>query len=431
MRKLILIAIVFCLTTSLASAQSGTESQASSGSVYSQLGVGYPVGIASTSAASAGLLGVSFNDPTVGNIANPAHWGNTYYGLGSGGLNLHTFSASDANSSVASTDFSVNQFQLQLPIIRGKLGVSASFTPLTRTNYKNVRGDIRFIDRGTAQDTLFYRIENNGSGGVNRGELGLGWRINKYISVGYAASAVFISRDDKYKAQFADITYQQVNYRYETAGVGLGNRFGTTIRVPGLFKESDQLGFGAAVSLPVTIEASKKKKSGQVRQAMEPVDLGKGTIKMPMKVSGGVSYYPSNLLMVGMEGFYQGWSNYRNDFNTAAQSGVSFVDQYKVGMGMQYFPYVTGSDKFLSNFKYRLGASYDTGHLNIKSERINTLKFSLGLGIRSPNSSSSIDLSVEYGLRGTNAMNLVKEQIWGVKLSLNLAEVMFFRPKLK
>lgn len=431
MRKLILIAVVFCLTASLASAQSGTDSQASSGSVYSQLGVGFPVGIASTSASSAGLLGVSYNNPLVGNIANPAHWGNTYYGLGSGGLNLQTFSASDANSRAVSTDFSVNQFQLQLPVVRGKLGVSVSFTPLTRTNYKTVRENMKIINRGTTQDTLYYRIENNGDGGVNRGELGIGWRINNYISVGYAASAVFISRENAYTAQFADITYQQVNYRYETTGVGLGNRFGTTIRVPGLFKEDDQLGFGAVVSLPVKIEASKKKKSGQVRQSMEPVTIGKGTIKMPMKVSGGISYYPSNLLMFGVEGFYQGWSNYQNDFNTTAQSAVSFVDQYKLGMGMQYFPYVTGSDKFLSNFKYRLGASYDTGHLNINSERINTLKFSLGLGIRSPNSNSSIDLSVEYGLRGTNAMNLVKEQIWGVRLSLNLAEIMFFRPKLK
>jgi len=75
--------------------------------------------------------------------------------------------------------------------------------------------------------------------------------------------------------------------------------------------------------------------------------------------------------------------------------------------------------------------SYDSGHLQLEGQRINTLKFSLGLGIRSPNSRSSIDLSFEYGVRGTNSTNLVKEQIFGMKLSLNLAEVMFYRPKLQ
>lgn len=57
--------------------------------------------------------------------------------------------------------------------------------------------------------------------------------------------------------------------------------------------------------------------------------------------------------------------------------------------------------------------------------------FSFGLGILSPKSNSSVDISFEYGIRGTKAQDLVKEDIWGLRLSLNLAEIMFFRPKLK
>jgi hypothetical protein len=102
-----------------------------------------------------------------------------------------------------------------------------------------------------------------------------------------------------------------------------------------------------------------------------------------------------------------------------------------MGLGVQYFPYVTGSNKFLSSFKYRAGASYDTGHLDIDGQRINTLKFAFGIGIRSPRSNSSIDLSFEYGIRGTETSSLAQENIWGVRLTLNLAELMFFRPKLQ
>jgi hypothetical protein len=82
-----------------------------------------------------------------------------------------------------------------------------------------------------------------------------------------------------------------------------------------------------------------------------------------------------------------------------------------------------------------LGASYDSGNLKIKGENIKTLLFSAGLGLFSPTKvsgfHSSIDISFYYGIRGTKSHNLVKENIFGIKLSLNLAELFFFRPKLQ
>ncbi len=431
MRKLVFIAVVLFVTSSVALAQDGTESKASTGSVYSKLGVGIPIDISSTSANSAGLFGVSYNQSNVGSLANPAHWGSTVYGLGSGGIGLHSYNASQGNQSAKNAEFLVDQFQLQLPIVRGKVGISGSFAPLSRSNFRTIQDNSQIISRGTATDTLQYTIENKGSGGINMAELGFGWRINENFSVGYAASAVFISQDDAYTGRFRDISYRTVDYTFETSGVGFGNRFGTQIRLPNLFRDNDQLGIGATVSLPVTIDANQEKTAGGAIQGVDPIKLGDGTVKMPMKLSTGVSYRPSDLLLFAAEGLYQGWSNYRNDFSSIAQSEVDFVDRYKMGLGVQYFPYVSGSDKFLSNFKYRLGASYDTGHLNIEGQDINTLMFSFGLGIRSPNSGSSIDVSFEYGVRGTNSTNVVKEQIWGVELSLNLAEIMFFRPKLQ
>jgi len=431
LKKLVTIAIVLLVTSTTSWAQNGSGNKASTGSVYSKLGVGMPIDISSTAANSAGLLGVSYNHSNVGNLSNPAHWGSTVYGLGSGGMGIHSYNVSQGAQSAKNTEFLVDQFQLQLPIVRGKVGISGSFAPLSRSNFFTVQENTQIISRGTAVDTLQYTIENEGSGGVNMAELGVGWRINDHISVGYAASAVFISQDDAYTGTFRNITYRTVNYSFETKGVGFGNRFGAHFRLPDLFQADDQLGIGAAVSLPVTIDASQEKTTGGGIQGVEPVPLGDGTVKMPSKISAGISYRPSNLLLFAAEGLYQGWSNYRNDFRTTTQSDVNFVDRYKMGLGVQYFPYVSGSDKFLSNFKYRLGASYDSGHVNVEGRDINTLMFSVGLGIRSPNSGSTIDLSFEYGVRGTNSTNLVKEQIWGLELSINLAEVMFFRPKLQ
>lgn len=432
MKKFVFVTLLcFCSTVVLAQSQ---DEKAKSGSVYSKLGVGLPIGIGNTAANSMGLSGVSFNETYVPSLTNPAHWGNTVYGLGSGGVKLKSYGASDQSGSAQNTEFTINQFQLQLPIVRGKLGISGSFSPVTQSSFRTLRQDVKYIGEGAAQDTLAYGIENKGGGGTNRAELGFGWQITPNISVGYAASAVFMSLDDTFTAFFGDNTYQPVSYDLETSGVGFGNRFGTFIQIPELFRSDDKLGIGASVSLPVTIDAERKQTSSRGRNSVSVIDepnLGKGDIKLPMTVRAGISYWPTRLSMFAFEGTYQGWSNYENDFKPSESN--LFVDRYKMGLGFQYFPYITGSNKFLSYFKYRLGASYDTGHLKIRGQQINTMKLSLGIGIPSPrsNSNSSIDLSLEYGIRGTKSANLVKEQIWGVSLSLNLAEIMFFRPKLQ
>ncbi len=433
MKKFVFVTLIFCFTSTAAMAQSQDE-QAKSGSVYSKLGIGYPVGLSSTSARSLGLTGVSYNETYVAGLTNPAHWGHTVYGLGAGGVGIDSYNASGASAEARNVHFGIHQFQLQLPVIRGKFGVSASFSPVTQSNFRNYQEDVMDVGTGVTQDTLLYGIENRGSGGANRAELGFGWRITPHISVGYAASIVFISLDDHYTGVFGNANYQTVGYTLETSGSGFGNRFGTYIRIPGLLGSEDQLGIGASVNLPVSIDAQRKQTADLGPSSLSTEDggnLGNGTITLPMTINAGLSYHPSRLTMFATEATYENWSDFDNDFKPS--EGALFTDRYKYGLGFQYFPYITGSNKFLSQFKYRIGASYDTGHLKIQGEKINTLKFSFGLGILSPrsNSNSSIDLSFEYGLRGTQNMNLVEEQIWGVRLSLNLAEIMFFRPKLQ
>lgn len=434
MKKVVFITVLCSLFSSIAFAQT-EDSKARSGSVYSKIGVGYPVATANVAAQSMGLLGVAYDEPFVSNLTNPAHLGSIVYGLGSGGIGIDSYNASNATESATNSNFSVNQFQLQLPILRGKLGISGSFSPVTEASFRTFNQETRYIGDGVQQDTVNLVMENKGSGGVNRAEFGLGWKINENISVGYAASLMFMSIDDGFTARFlqnSSASYRTSNYTVESNAVGFGNRFGTFIRVPDFLHSDDLLGIGASVSLPVSMSAEQKQtgtlNSGRVTLTKE-LPNSDGTIRMPTKITGGLSYSPNNLLMFGLEGLYQGWSNYKNDFKPSEEE--MFVDRYKLGLGMQYLPYVTGSNKFLSNFKYRTGISYDTGHIKLEGQQINTLKFSFGLGIRAPRSRSSIDLSFEYGIRGTSSSNLVKEQIFGVRLSLNLAEVMFYRPKLQ
>jgi hypothetical protein len=442
LQKRILITLFFCFSSIAAAAQID-DSKANEGSVYSKFGVGLPVDYGSSSADGMGLWGVSDTESLVPGTANPAHWGYALYGKASGGLEIQNYSSEDNFGSATNSLVSLNDFQLQLPVYRGKLGVSASFSPYSRKAFETTDSGQQVIGSGSAADTLNFGTVNVGEGGINKIELGLGWKINNNIAVGYAASLLFASIDNGFTTQFASGAYQPVNTTLQTSASGFGNRFGAYLTLPSLTREDDQLNVGLAVELPVTLDGEKVQEAAFVSGDPDDPDsaiettLASGDIKTPLGLTAGVTYQFGEQLALTTEGRYEQWSDYENELDQTVES-VVFSDRMKIGGGIKYYPYFSGSDKFLSQFKYRLGASYDSGHLNINGEDVETLMLSAGLGIISPVSPalrgsfrSSVDLSFYYGIRGTTNQNLVKENIWGIKLSLNLAELFFFRPKLQ
>ncbi len=398
-----------------------------------------PMDFSSSSADGMGAVGVSFNESNVAGLANPAEWGSTVYSLASGGLSLQHLSGTDYAGTSETSVFSANHFQLQLPIQKNKVGISVSVAPLTRSNYKVFDRSTRILGPASRRDTLTAQTQSLGSGGINSFELGIGWKINENISVGYAGSLVLASIENEVSTVFDDSDYQGVTYTIQTNGTGFGNRFGTQITLPNLLKDQDYLKLGAAVNLPVVINSeriqeSEKQVGSNTTETITIRDepgLGNGDIHLPLEVSGGLTYQSSPKLSFTTEALYEQWSDLSYDFGGTFQRSRFLSDRYKAAFGLRYFPFVTRSNKFLSRFKYRAGVSYDTGHLKINGKKIETLLFSAGLGIPSPNSNSSIDISFHYGMRGTEAQNLVKESIWGMKLSINLAELMFYRRKLR
>lgn len=436
MQKRVLITLFFCFSTLLTFGQSNDGSFVDEGSVYSQFGIGVPVDYGSPAADGMGLLGVAYNEPAIANLANPALWGSTIYGMATGGIGIRTFKAADNSGSALNSLLYVDQFQLQLPIYKGKLGISASFSPYTRAAYEVVETSTETV----GGETLSVNSINTSSGGTHRLELGVGWNISPYVAVGYAPSLVFASIDNQFQTNITEsepdpgTIYFPTSFTEQTSGSGFGHRFGTLFTIPSILREDDELNIGATINLPVKIDAKRVQEDIRVANDTEneefgDIKLAEGTIRLPLGLAGGVTYKPSNALALSSEVLYQQWSDYKNEVKIE-NIGV-FTDRVKFGAGLSYFPFATGSDKFFSRFKYRFGASYDTGYLKVGGENIDTIMLSAGLGLLSPNSNSSIDLSFEYGFRGTKSQNLVKENIWGFKLSLNLAEIFFFRPKLQ
>lgn len=431
-----IILVLFAAFFTVNSAEAQNSDLANSGSFYSGIGFGLPVDYFSPFSMGMGLSGVSNFSGFSTNISNPAHWGLVGFTQATLSAGLNNIYSSDINNSTRNAFFGIEQFQFTLPIIRNRLGVSVSISPMARGDFRK-RSSGLYNPLPGLTNSIRYDFTTNGSGGVNRFETGLGFALTNQISIGYAFSANILSMNEIVVPEFTDNQFRAVNFERKKEGYSFGHRFGLYAFTQNLLRTDDQLSFGATVSLPVEIEAEQKITAFRaVNNQRILVDYNEnsptrtGTIKLPLEFNTGLTYNLNRFINIGAELLLQQWSDALYSFDTNQQN--LYKDRTRAGFGIQFHPY--RSDQiggFLSRMKYSTGVTYDTGSLELNGEDIETIYFNAGIGLMSIQSASSIDLSIHYGIRGTESLNLVKENIWGFKLSLNLAEWMFVRQRFQ
>lgn len=433
--KTIFITIVALLTsTAIVTAQTQQSDDLSSGgSFYSAFGFGTPADPVNSYSMGMGLTGVSNFSGFSPSIANPAHWGMIEYTQGNVAIGLQNFDATDNFGEATNSLFGIERFQFVVPLLRRELGLSVSFSPVSRSDFQLIEQSEFSAIPDFSDELVEYGVRTTGTGGVNKFEAGLGYRFSNYLSVGYGFSVNLLSLNESVEPVFSDQQFRPANFSREAEGYGFGHRFGVHTFINSLFNERDQLALGASISIPTQIDTEQSISAfRQVEGRRTLVQLNEnspnrnGTVKLPLEFNVGITYNLNQRFNVVAEYQHQDWSNAEFSFNSTHEG--YFKDRTKTGIGFQYHPYRTEQrGGFFSNFRYSLGTTYDNGHLAIDGEDIETLFLNAGLGIISQRSASSIDLSFHYGIRGTTSSNLVKEDIWGVSLSLNLAEYMFIR----
>lgn len=430
--KRISLLIVLALLTGPAFGQITDPSESRSGSVYSAVGVGYPIDLTSAVFKSQGVFGISSLNRESSNISNPALWGRTLVTRASTGIQFSSFSTKTDLSTEKNTNLEASYLHVVLPFKRDRFGVSVGMFPITRSNYSIV--DLKSFNTSPT-DTVYYTNEVRSFGGLNKFEVGFGLKLTKNISIGYAPSFVFMNLENSEKFRFSSATFTTQTQKATMTGNTLAHRFGLAIGYGGVFRKNDVFSLGATLNLPFSIDAEEDFKSQKSVEGIgTEVDLSAdlaqtdGSIKMPLEAAFGLGYAPSAVVNFSAEGMLQKWGDFSNDLRPGDE--VYLKDRFRFGGGIQFHPYKRNSNLIFSRFKYSAGVSYDTGHLRFDEDDISTLWLNAGIGLLS-RTASSIDLSIQYGIRGTTNNNLIEERIWSFGFSVNLTESMFIRPKLR
>lgn len=150
----------------------------------------------------------------------------------------------------------------------------------------------------------------------------------------------------------------------------------------------------------------------------------KGKIQLPLEQGFGIGFKKGEKLSIIADYAITNWQNFKYLDNIN-----EFKNNYRMAVGMNFVPekYAAGNKAFIKRINYRLGATYQTGYLNINNTLISNYAITAGLGIPVGigRLSSMVNISGQYGQIGTSANGLLKENYWRVNFGFTFSDRWF------
>ena len=95
-----------------------------------------------------------------------------------------------------------------------------------------------------------YNSELQQIGGVNKFEIGFGWKISDQISIGYAPSVAFFSMQTSEAFSFSSSLFSQQKQTLTISGAAFSQRLGVAGSFRNVFRTQDKISVGATVNVP-------------------------------------------------------------------------------------------------------------------------------------------------------------------------------------
>ncbi|MEZ7500023.1 hypothetical protein QO200_14890 [Flavobacterium sp. Arc3] len=412
------ILISACLLLSLVSfAQEGTSSP------YSYYGIG-DVRFKGT-VESRSMAGVAVEQDSIHiNLQNPASFANlkfTTFALG-GTYNTTTVK-SESNSEKARRTM-LDYLAVGLPF--GKIGVGFGLIPYSSVGYK-----IEAISEDTDTNNRRY----NGSGGLNKAFIGVGYKINSNFSIG-ADTQYNFGKIETNSLEF--ITGTPVG----TTESNSADFSGVNFDIGAMYKAKLSKKLNIYTSLNYTLEntlTSKNTRNISTVTYSSGYDLSvvdvleeqndELELKFPSKISLSAGIGESQKWLIGGKVAYSKSSAQANAYNNAGN--VGYGKYGSVSLGGFFIPDYNSFSSYGKRIVYRGGLKYEKTGLVVSGESINDIGFTLGLGLPITGTISNVNIGFEMGKKGTTSAGLVQENYANISIGFSLNDKWFVQRKFQ
>lgn len=415
MKLILKLLLVFIITLF----QSNIFSQTSSS--YSRIGLGDMVYTYSARRTGIGQLGVSVTDVEFISLLNPASLTGlrstrTEFDLAYNGLSL---SNNNASSYSASTDFSGATLAIPISTEHG-ITLSLGLLPYSKVSYLEENSYT-----STSSTSYDYNVSYEGKGGLSKMFIGSSYKFPFDLSVGATVEYYLGSLDYISTVTFPNnTTLQKASYttRYRPRG------FSSTVGLisPDISKifNSEKISnfrLGAAITFNTNLKTDT---SLIISSSISGDTLSNSSVNIfvPYRFATGASLVFSNKYLFTLDYLFQPWSQY-------SLNGISsgyLRDGSKFSAGFEYNPERQIGQSFWDEIILRLGLSYEQTQYKINGQGINEYSVMGGLSI--PLSyQNTLDLGIQYAVRGTKQFNLLQEKIIRFTAGISLGELWFIR----
>lgn len=406
------------LISSIALAQQGTASP------YSFYGMGDINSNNTNEYKAMGGMSV-YSDSIHLNLNNPASYSRLKLTTFSLGTTFKNYSLKTTDATEKANRVSIDYLALGLPL--GKFGVSFGLLPYSATGYK-----INALKQVGDQE---HSTQFDGDGGINKVFAGVAYSILPNlqfgIDMGYHfghidnTSTIFVvDNGDDYFIPNGTREVRRSDYN--------GVTFKTGLQYTGKLKDYDW-------HASLTYSPETKLNTDNLT-TLSIVNFGNAVLESktteqnstktinPSSFSAGLGIGKNNKWFIGTE-FTQTQNNKLNQNNLF--TNANYKDAQRFAVGGFYIPKYNSFTSYFDRIVYRGGFKYENTGLVLNEQTIDDYSFSLGAGFPIGRNLTNLNIGIEYGQKGTNKNNLVKENYFNLSVGVSLNDLWFVKRKFE
>ncbi|MFA6402275.1 MAG: hypothetical protein WCX31_11730 [Salinivirgaceae bacterium] len=408
-------------------------------SLYSQFGFGDNSGRGFGQSKAMGNIGIGLRTNTHLNNINPASYNalDTMVVIYEMGLSAGFNNIESNLGAVKKSDVQIDYFAIGF-LVNKHWATSFGMAPSSKVDYTLM---------SSTYDSIVGQIDTyfKGSGGLSKVYWGNSFRLTKRLSVGINTSFIFgpinktttVVFTDNYP--YTDNTKMSVNqYIYNVMfnyGVQYTQPIGKdySLTLGAVFENKTKLNATIDSLAGTTSNSGDYDESyyqeihyGELKNVIIDTTGAKSTVDYPTSFGFGFTFAKNKQFMIGADFLMQNWSVLTNK-----NPNLAYNDLVSLNMGAELTPDRNSISSYMKRMSYRLGSHYTQSHLELKNTRINDYGLSFGLGLPLRNTNTSVNISGEFGRRGTLDQNLLRETYGILSINLSLSDIWFVKRKFK
>ncbi|MHA8065376.1 hypothetical protein V7S76_01725 [Aquirufa sp. ROCK2-A2] len=423
----VLTRILFLFFVTITVSLQDLKAQSILNSPYSYVGMGeLDEGHSSSNIMMSGL-GVSNSNGIYSSVINPALLARNRYTSFEVGVNTEYKNLQDYRQRQSVFGGNYQSINITLP------GSSRWTFAIGLRPYSSVQYDTKSYRRLNllGLDSLIYSF--SGVGNVNKLSFSNGFRISKEVYVGLEMDYLFgniirnVSTQNLSDGQYYKVQLENRNdYSDFTFKAGVAYRHA--------IRKDLYLNVGATVDLNSTMGASQIKRFAILDYTglniINADTLSKKTPfvqNLPVTKKFGISLERIAKWMIGIDYISTDWTKVENNIGQARALPVS----NKWVIGGEYTPDFESVSSYLKRTTYRAGFSYQTTPYAISATTPYAVDMNFSVGAALPlRNLSYLNVSYQFGKRGTLSENNLEEQYHRITLGLTLSDLWFTKQKI-